>query len=125
MKWPEAYKGWSLLGGCLIVVGLSLPLWSRNGHDVNGWDGQFLSIGRWVLLASAILANAIAFHPLIRRPGRIAVPAALALLQSVLILWKGYKLHAIGWGAWVLLIGGALLMLSAVLLHAYPKLPEK
>lgn len=112
----RAYQILTLLGGALLVAGLFLPLWAKNGIAVTGWEGDFLAIGRWVLLMAGLGANVFAFLPRIRKPSRIALCGILGLGQTCLIIWKGYKLHAVGYGVGMLVAGGLLILIAAILL---------
>jgi hypothetical protein len=102
------------VGACLLAGGTLLPLWSKNGIAVTGWEGNYLAVGRWVLLLVAALAvGAWTLKPL-RAPRWMVVAGLLGLLQAGLVLWQGHRLQAIGTGAWVLLAGALLVLLAAV-----------
>ena len=45
-----------------------------------------------------------------RKSGLMGWAGLLALAQACLVLWNGYKLGAIGPGAWLLLAGAALIL---------------
>ncbi len=107
----------SIVGGGLLIVGTLLPLWAANGVAVTGWDGDYLSVGRWILLVAGLVAVCAALVAVLRKPRWLALSGMLGFVQASLILWRGYKLHAIGVGAWVLLLGAAMLLLAAVLMR--------
>lgn len=101
------------VGACLLAGGTLLPLWSKNSIAVTGWEGNYLAVGRWVLLLAAALAvGAWTLRPL-RAPRWMVVAGLLGLLQAGLVLWQGHRLQAIGTGAWVLLVGALLVLLAA------------
>lgn len=102
--------------GC-ICAGMALPLWSKNGIGISGFEGNFLSIGRWVLLAAAIGALVIMATPKLRKQSWMGILGVIVAVQSSLIGWKGYKLGAIGPGTWLLLLGATLLLALAFLLR--------
>ncbi|HEX2898710.1 MAG TPA: hypothetical protein VHS96_03215 [Bacteroidia bacterium] len=111
------------LGSALLVAGLLLPLWSKNGIGVNGFEQGYLTVGRWIILAAALAAVASMALPRLRKSGLMGWAGLLALAQACLVLWKGYKLGAIGPGAWLLLAGAALILANALLSLAKAK-PE-
>lgn len=101
----------------LLAASMFLPLWSKNGISVTAWQGPYLTIGRWILLTCTIATIAfLAIKPL-QKPWILATIAAATTIQSLLILWKGYKLHAIAPGAF-LLFAAALLLATASFLYA-------
>jgi hypothetical protein len=107
----------SIVGGGLLIGGTLLPMWASNGIAVTGWDGDYLSIGRWVLLVAALVAVCTALVAVQRKPPWLGLSGMLGLVQASLIVWRGYKLQAIGIGAWVLLLGAIMILLAAVLLR--------
>ncbi len=117
MKSPQVTWVLAILGAALTVVGLLLPIWSKNGIGISGFEGSFLSFGRWVLMGAAVVALLVAFVRQLRKPMWMALPGFVIALQSSLILWKGYKLGAIGMGAWVLLLAAVVVLANAFLLH--------
>jgi hypothetical protein len=106
-----------LVGAALLGAGAALPLWARNGVAVTGWEGDYLSVGRWVLGFAGVGAAVLAGVPGLRRWYRwVGVMGTLGLMQALLVVWKGYKLQAIGYGAWVLVAGGVLVLVGAWLM---------
>ena len=104
----------SLGGALLLVLGTFLPLWMRNGVAITGWDGSYFAAGRWIMVVLAAGVAAWAIVPRLRKRWLMATMSILATLLSLLVLWKGYKLDAIGWGAWVLLAGACLLVVGSI-----------
>ena len=117
MKSQQVTWALAILGAALTVAGLLLPLWSKNGVGISGMQGSFLSFGRWVLLGAAIAALLVAFVRQLRKPMWMALPGLVIALQSSLILWKGYKLGAIGFGVWVLFLAAVVILVNADLLR--------
>jgi hypothetical protein len=107
----------SMIGSGLLVLGSFLPLWEKNGVSVNAWEGDYLSVGRWILVVVALAAVVMVAVPALRKPTWLGMAGLLGLIQAGLIFWRGYKLHAIGWGIWFLLAGAILILASAVLLR--------
>jgi hypothetical protein len=109
MPWRDATL--CLGGALLLIVGSLLPLWSRNGITVNAWEGDYLSIGRWLIVVAALGGACSWAVPAWRKHGALrSISAGLGLLQAALVLWQGHKLHAIGLGAWAMLAGALLLL---------------
>jgi hypothetical protein len=109
LRWRDAVL--CLGGALLLIVGSLLPLWSKNGIGVNAWEGDYLSVGRWLLVAAALGGVCAWALPAWRhRATLLGLCGGLALLLAGLILWEGYKLGAIGMGAWVVLMGAFLIL---------------
>ena len=102
----------ALLGGVLLIVGSLMPLWSQNGVSVNGWEGHYLSFGRWIIVLSAAGAACLVLLLDAKPWSWLLACGGIALLEAGLILWQGLKLEAIGFGAWLLLLG-AMAILAA------------
>lgn len=104
------------LGCGLLVLGLCLPLWSKDGVTVNGWEGDYLSVGRWLLLAVTLIVGVGIAVEKMRKPRWWVLSGGAALLEAGLVLWQGHHLGAIGMGAWVLSGGGMLIVAGGMLL---------
>jgi len=104
------------LGCGLLILGLCLPLWSKDGVTVNGWEGNYLSVGRWLLLAVTLFVGVGVAVARLRKARWWVLSGGVALLEAGLVLWQGYHLGAIGMGAWVLAGGGMLIVAGGMLL---------
>lgn len=97
-----------------MVAGLFLPLWQREAVAISGWDKPYFPDGRWITLIVAAAAVAWVALPRLRRGRWLHWTGWLAVARCLLVLWRGYKLQAIGPGAWVLLAGACLIMLGSL-----------
>lgn len=110
-KWRRV----AVAGGALaMMVGLFLPLWQRNAVAITGWDDDYFPVGPWVIIGTSLLAVMWLALPRLQRGWWMSIIGGIALIQSLLVLWRGYKLHAIGLGTWVLLAGACLLLAGTV-----------
>ncbi len=122
LRWPEWLIGG---GGALLLAAMLLMPWytltltsGPSGpqyfvpQQVDGWHG--LTVGRWVLLLTALLALATAFFQARRRApalpvalsvlaGPLAALSALWLVVNVLIAPPGGR----GIGGWIALLASA------------------
>lgn len=108
---------WVAAGCGALVAGLCLPLWARDGVAVNGWEPGYFDWGRWVVLAAGAWAVVVQALPRLRRGRWMALGGVVAAAEAALVLWRGRNLGAVGIGAWVLLLGAALLLVAAWRLH--------
>lgn len=115
MKSSKAIVMAVALGSVLMLAATGLPLWSRYGVDVNGWEGDYFSPGRWILVGVAVGAMVLALLPKVRQPFWLAMMGLVGLLQAGLVGWQGWKLHAIGFGVGVMALGGVFILVGAVL----------
>lgn len=101
-------------GTLFMFAGLFLPLWHGKHAIITGWDGNYFSGGVWVVLGACLLAVLWMLLPWLRRGRWMQIVAGIAMIQSLLVLWRGYKLHAIGLGAWFLLLGAGLMFMGSI-----------
>ena len=59
----------------------------------------------------------VAFVRRMRNSVWMMVLGCVTALQACLILWKGYKLGAIGMGVWLLLLAAGVMLANAILIH--------
>jgi peptidoglycan/LPS O-acetylase OafA/YrhL len=102
-----------VIGAVMLGAGAALPLWVKNGVAVTGWEGDYLSVGRWVLALVGMAVIGLSCIPRVRKSRWVLFLGFMGLIQAFLVLWKGYKLQAIGYGAWVLVAGAVLVLVGA------------
>lgn len=122
LRWPEWLVG---AGGALLLIAMLLMPWYTLTlssqppgpiilipQQVDGWHG--LTVGRWVLLLTILLALAAAFFQARRRSP--ALPVTLVVLASILggvsVLWLLIRVlidppGGRGLGGWIGLLAAA------------------
>ena len=98
----------------MLAFATLLPWWSRNGASVGGFTGaEFGYPGIPVLVvAMGMGLGAASRHAFAKRV--LWASIAFGWIITLGHLWRGYKLHAMGVGLFVLLVAMALATFAAV-----------
>jgi uncharacterized membrane protein len=106
------FQGIGFGGAALLAAAAFLPWWSQKGISVTGFSEVAGSPGI-VILVLAVLAGLLTGIRLKGQARWLRLVGGIATALTLLHLWRGIKLHAIGWGLGVMLAGGLLVLLAS------------
>jgi hypothetical protein len=119
-------RGWSVVGGALILIGFFLPWLGEGRGAMSGWDLARLAHApdplpspKWLYLIPLLGVTAALSGVTAGARGRIvSVIAGAAVIGVLAFLYIRTLNMVLGWGAWLTLLSGLASLAGALLLTA-------
>ena len=98
------------IGGVLCVISAFVPWWSQNGISVTGFSMSFAGYAGILTVILGLIAMVLAFGPFKKAVKSMQAIGTLTAIGAFIHIWRGYKLSAIGWGLFLMLLSAAFMI---------------